>query len=545
MAAVSPASARFPQSVAWTVLLLCAAPPLLNLLGVDFGTKVAPFDPREYTLLEGPLQSGVFYRTLRGAFVFTLLEWTAFCVALVTVTFSFVHYFLTRDLITPIVGTALFFSGCVDAFHVLAADLITEEVSNHEQFVPWVWTLSRLLNSLIVVAGAVPFLWTERRTQAHRGLRYTLLTGLLCALASYALVHVLADVSEFPTVLSAVPNFVHRPLDLIPLGIYLLAAGIVLPRLYRKHRSLFARGLQVSILPHVVSQVYAVGSAELYDNAFNIASGLKIVGYLVPLVGLLIDYSYAYRAQAALRAAEEQLHLARDIQQRLLPAAPPRVASWSIAGRCAFAEAIGGDYFDYLTLPDGRVWIIVADVSGHDPGASLLMANARSYLRAVSLSSADLESAVRHVNRFLCDDGQGRRFVTLFAAALDPRSPLVEYIGAGHAALLVRADGRCESLDATGMPLGVTVDYEIRSQCLTDLQPGDLLLLTTDGLLEAMSPSGELFSRSRVEAVLRASPRHSPSQIVQALFDGVQSFTQTSTFRDDVTAVVALRQPAE
>src|SRR4051794_16679228 len=82
----SPAvSTKFPHSVTRAVLVLCAAPPVLNLLGVDFGTRLEPFDPRDYTLLQGPLQSSVLYNALRGAFVFTLLEWTAFCIALVTV----------------------------------------------------------------------------------------------------------------------------------------------------------------------------------------------------------------------------------------------------------------------------------------------------------------------------------------------------------------------------------------------------------------------------------------------------------------------------
>jgi hypothetical protein len=229
MAVSVAASTRFPQSVTWTVLLLCAAPPLLNLLGVDFGTDVRPFDPKDYTLLDEPEQQILLYEALRGAFVFTLLEWTAFCIALVTVTVSFVQYFLTRDLITPIIGTALFFSGCVDAFHVLAVDQITETVTNLEQFVPWVWMLSALLNSLIVVAGTLPFLWNSRPVQANRGVRYTLLVGVLCALMSYAFVHLLAGVQEFPQILSALPDFVHRPLDLIPLVAYLLAAGIVLP----------------------------------------------------------------------------------------------------------------------------------------------------------------------------------------------------------------------------------------------------------------------------------------------------------------------------
>ncbi|MBL8849073.1 MAG: PP2C family protein-serine/threonine phosphatase, partial [Planctomycetaceae bacterium] len=415
-------------------------------------------------------------------------------------------------------------------------------VLNLEQFTPWVWMLSRLFNSIIVVAGTLPFLWTARRAQTNRGVRYTLLTGILCALMSFAVVKICTRVEEFPVILSAMPGFVHRPLDLIPLVAYLLAAGIVLPRLYRLHRSLFTRGLQVSILPHVVSQIYAVGSEHLFDNAFYVASALKIVGYLVPLIGLLVDYTRAYQAQAALLAAEEQLNLAREIQLRLLPATAPQVAGWNIAGRCEFAEAIGGDYFDYLPLPDGRLRIVVADVSGHDPGASLLMANARAYLRAVTRPDVDLAAAIQQVNRFLCDDAHGRRFVTMFICEVAPGGDRVNYIGCGHAALLYSSSGECRPLDATGMPLGVTSDYKLEARIVSDLKAGDLLLLSTDGLTEAASRSGAMLGRDGVTSLLQSSNRRGSADVVEALFSGVHQFTERSAFQDDVTVVAVVRQ---
>src|SRR5690606_15050972 len=115
------------------------------------------------------------------------------------------------------------------------------------------------------------------------------------------------------------------------------------------------------------------------------------------------------------------------------------------AGRCAFAEEIGGDYFDYLPLPDGRVRVVVGDVSGHDPAASLLMANARAYLRAVNSPTTDLTAMLKLVNRFLCDDAQGRRFVTMFVCELSPQGAEVKYAGCGHAGLLVPANGATSS----------------------------------------------------------------------------------------------------
>jgi hypothetical protein len=535
---------RFPRSIAWSVVLLCALPPVLNLFRVDFSTVHAPFDPQQYSFAGIDERTALFYQTLRGAFVFTLLEWTAFCIALVTVTFSFVHYFLARDIITPIVGTALFFSGSLDAFLVLAANLVTEPAAQHDQLVPFVWTISRTINAMIVVVGTAPFLWRSPRATSH-GLRYILLVGVLCALASFAVVRFCARLEEAPRLPFAGPAFVHRPLDLVPLALYLLAAGIVLPRFYRRHRSLFARGLQVSILPHVVAQLYAVSSTELYDNAFNVASALKIVGYLVPLMGLLVDYSQSYLAQAALRAAQEELRVAHDIQRHLLPAQPPTLAGWDIAGECRFAEEIGGDYFDYLPLEDGTLRVVVADVSGHDPGASLLMANTRAYLKALSHSAQDLAETIRELNAFLCHDAGGRRFVTLLACQLAPGADGFQYVAAGHAGYLWNPDGSLRPLDTTGMPLGVSTDRNPEVRQVSGLAAGSAVLLATDGLWEAADPEGNQFGLQRVEQVLLQNHGRPAQQSLTAIFESLRQFCHSRVFKDDVTAVLVARSVAK
>jgi serine phosphatase RsbU (regulator of sigma subunit) len=533
---------KFPRSMTAAVLLLCALPAALNLLGVDFSTARAPFEPQEYSLAAEAERTALFYGALRGAFVFSLLEWTGFCIALVTVTFSFVHYFLTRDIITPIVGTALFFSGSLDAFLVLAADLVTEPSARDAQFVPFIWTVSRTINAMIVVAGTTPFLWRSR-SPALRGVRYILLVGVLCALASFALVRFCARLDELPRLPFVGPEFIHRPLDLIPLALYLLAAGIVLPRFYKRRRSLFARGLQVSILPHVVAQLYAVSSQELYDNAFNVASALKIVGYLVPLVGLLIDYSRSYQAQAALRVAEEELRVAHEIQRNLLPAAAPPLAGWDLAGQCRFAEEIGGDYFDYLPLPDGSLRVVVADVSGHDPGASLLMANTRAYLRALSQSALPLEETVARLNEFLCHDAAGRRFVTLAMCQFAPsrKGSGFEYTAAGHTIYVCRREGRLDTLETTGLPLGVSSERPPGCRHVGDVGRGEIVLLATDGLWETTDPQGTPFGIDRVADVLRSQQGAPAAHILDALFTVLREFCQSPALKDDVTAVVVVR----
>lgn len=532
----NPERSKFPQSAAWAVFLICALPPVLNAFGFDFGTRTAPLPPNPL-LNEHIGPEELVWWSMRGAFVYTLLEWTAFCIALVTVLFSVVHYLLTRDIITPVVGTALFLSGCLDGFQVLAADMITETGVQLDSFIPLAWMISRTVNAVIVLAGTTPFLWRTPPPQTEHGLRYILLVGVLFTLMSFTTIHLLAIDTPPRRVISALPEFIHRPLDLIPLALYLLAAGIVLPRFYRKHRSLFARGLHLSVLPHVISQLYAVTSAELYDNAFNVAIGMKIVGYLVPLVGLIVDYSRSFRARGELHATREQMRLAHDIQVSLLPDAPPRTPDLDVAGRCRFAEVVGGDYFDYLRSGEGTLTVVLADVSGHDFGASLLMANTRAYLRVLTESPETISRIAERVSEHLGKDARGRRFATMFLARIDAAQKQLEYVGAGHEAYLFRAENQIERLESTGAPLGVS-GMAAGGARTVSLNEGDILVMVTDGVLEARNDAGALFGLDGVKAVIRARRERRAEDLLDGLFSAVARHRGNRALDDDATAVI-------
>lgn len=537
MASLKPERSRFPRLAVWIVMLVCATPLVLNLAGVDFGTESAPPAPDALFSGESPGEVELAYWSLRGAFVYTLLEWTAFCVALVTVVFSIVSYSLMRDIITPVVGTALFLSGCLDAFQVLAADNLTESGVRQEAFVPLAWMLSRTVNAVIVLAGTMPFLWRTPPPQAPHGLRYILLVGVLFTLMSYAMIHLLADVTAPPRVLSALPDFIHRPLELVPLALYLLAAGIVLPRFYRKHRSLFARGLRLSAFPHIVSQGYAATSAELYDNAFNVAIAMKVVGYLVPLIGLIIDYSRSYQARAELQATQEQLRLARDIQMSLLPDGAPDVPGLDVAGRCRFAEEVGGDYFDYLQSGANGLTVVLADVSGHDAGASLLMAETRAYVHALAGSLEDMALIAARVNGFLSRDARGRRFVTMFLARFDVTHRRLNYVGAGHEAYVFRDGALAERLVSTGGPLGVSGLQPLVAGASL-LRTGDVVVILTDGVQETKNAAGELFGMERVEGVIRDLWQRPARELLEGLFSAVAEHRGRAAITDDATVVI-------
>ena len=167
----------------------------------------------------------------------------------------------------------------------------------------------------------------------------------------------------------------------------------------------------------------------------------------------MLDYRRAYDADVALQVTHEKLRVARNVQQGLLPQCRPRFPGYDIAGHYVPADMVGGDYYDYIRMADGRMGIVVADVSGHEIGASLLMAKTRAYLRALAKSDDDVETILGRLHEFLVDDTQDKWFVTMFFAALDPQTGAMEYAGAAQQAQLSATTGRSrvpQHVDAAG-----------------------------------------------------------------------------------------------
>ena len=537
--------ARLPKQLVWAVIALCAAPVLLNLFGVDFS---AMLDPTELALGPPDPESvlRILHRILMGSFVHTILEWSAFCVALFTVVFAFTHYRVKRDITTPIIGTALFCAGMIDAFRVLAADGLIESVDDQQRFILFTWAISRTFNVLILIAGTAPFVWTINRKlieTPERSVRFLLAAGVLFGVMGYAVARIGARVELPQTVFP--DSIIKRPWDAIPLALYLFAGGIVLPRFHRAHPSLFSHGLLVSIAPQLVSQTYAAFlSSQIYDNGFNVSLFLKIVGYLVPLAGLILDYTRIYAVEVALGATREKLRVARDVQKGLLPDRSPQIAGFDIAGSSQAADAVGGDYFDYIAMQDGRYAIVVADVSGHEIGASILMAKTRAYLRALAMSRSELGEVVTQLNRFLVDDVKNRWFVTMFLARLDPARGSFVFSAAGHPAYLLKGCGEVRTLESTSPPLGVLENGRLPCGPETPIDPGDVLLLVTDGILEAQAPDGTPFGLDRTIAILRQSPALSAADAVLRIQAEVRRFCVDRPPIDDTTLVVLKRDRA-
>jgi serine phosphatase RsbU (regulator of sigma subunit) len=243
----------------------------------------------------------------------------------------------------------------------------------------------------------------------------------------------------------------------------------------------------------------------------------------------------------------EEIRLARQIQQKLFPPAPLPRAGLEISGASYPAEATGGDYFDYVPMGDGSLGVVIGDVSGHGFGPALLMAELRAYLRAFLLTRTDVGEIVELLNRALAEDAPEGYFATLLLARVNLSTRSVVYTSAGHSpAFVLGPSGEVKAvLESTGMPLAVLPDGEFGAAPAPPLEAGDLVLLLTDGIVEAHGPDGKAFGINRVLDVVRAHLGRPAREIVDALYTSVRSFCGTPAQLDDMTAIIIKATPVE
>ena len=246
----------------------------------------------------------------------------------------------------------------------------------------------------------------------------------------------------------------------------------------------------------------------------------------------------------AAEALQYSITVARSIQSRFLPDELPEVDGYELAAWWEPAEMVSGDYYDVLPLPDGRLGMVVGDVSGHGVGAALIMASVRAMLHVVARTCSDPAEIIRRLSLAIASDLRGGRFITLFIGALDTQTHELTWANAGHApALHFRADdGECVPLSADGLPVGVTTEFGFPENQKSVLQPRDICLVATDGAIELKDPDGEMFGRRRLEDLL-GDGRSPATQIVDRMRDAINSFHPACDPPDDVTILMVQRGP--
>lgn len=285
----SSSNFKLPPQLTAIVSLICVLPFLMNLLGVDFASSQYALDFAAAANLDPRILDDQLHQTLAGSFTHTILEWSAFCAAIFTTILAFAHFTIKRETTTLVIGIALLCAGIMDAFHTLAADRLISAAADNHNLIPFTWAICRMFNALLTIIGVSIFLFFKSE-KWQGNITVVIITSLIFGLIAYQMIKISATSHTLPETIFP-DSLITRPWDVAPLITFILAGLLVYPKFYQRYPSVFAHSLSVSTIPNAATQIHmAFGSKALFDNDFNIGHFLKIIAYLVPLAGLIIDY---------------------------------------------------------------------------------------------------------------------------------------------------------------------------------------------------------------------------------------------------------------
>ena len=257
------------------------------------------------------------------------------------------------------------------------------------------------------------------------------------------------------------------------------------------------------------------------------------------LVNLLVLLEVADRL-----SLKGELEVAREIQLAMLPRGTFAIADVQISGATRPANTVGGDFYDILPLPDGRVIVTLGDVAGKGSPAALLMALLLAGLRTLVEERLEAAALVDRLNVQICRHSPGSRFITLFYGVYDPRTGTLTYVNAGQNPPFVRrVDGRFDRLTATGVALGM-FDHSTFEERTTSVDPGDQLVLYSDGITEAEDPEGRPFEEAGLQSVITRYASDPPADLAARVLKTTEAHAKNSRFFDDLTILLLKRHAA-
>jgi len=276
-------------------------------------------------------------------------------------------------------------------------------------------------------------------------------------------------------------------------------------------------------------------------------SDLRLLQSVAAQAGLGLEVSelaHSLANEAAQRArVTHEIEIAQEVQERLFPQRVPAIPGLSLAGACRSARGVGGDYYDFIELADGRLGLAIGDVSGKGVSAALLMASLRACLRTMTLAGqTDLAELMKRMNQLVYESSALNRYATFLFSIYDPSTRKLRYVNAGHnPPFLLRNLGNGDRnpirLDTGGPVIGLLPKVSYQEASLV-LQPGDLLLAYTDGICEAMTENDEEWGEERMLLAAEASPECTAEEILHRIFVAADRFTGPAPQHDDMTLVV-------
>jgi sigma-B regulation protein RsbU (phosphoserine phosphatase) len=245
----------------------------------------------------------------------------------------------------------------------------------------------------------------------------------------------------------------------------------------------------------------------------------------------------------SLRRTQAELIAAEEIQQHLLPQSAPVIPGYDIHGALIPAEFAAGDYFDYLNMVDGSLGLVIGDVTGHGVSSGLFAASVQARIKTLAGIRPDIDEIIREVNASLVREAMEGLFVTTIFVRLDTQTHTLSYVNAGHpSGIVIAAGGRVRSiLRSTSIPLAIQENDPFSISGSLSLEPGDTLILLTDGIPEARSRDNELFGTRRTTDILATASRKSARETIASLLDAVHEFAGDTVQHDDMTAVAVKR----
>lgn len=300
--------------------------------------------------------------------------------------------------------------------------------------------------------------------------------------------------------------------------------------------SILSTGMVYQGRPVGVIRLYTAHRRHFTDNEVNLLQAVA------QLVAAAIHSAKLDEQTRQARLVKQQLKLAADVQRRMLPAAMPDLTGFDIAADYVPTLELGGDFYDFISL-DGHVGIVIGDVVGKGVAASLLMASVRASLRAYAQDLYDISQIIQRVNIALTRDTLDNEFATLFYGVIDPAKKRLTYCNAGHNPPLLLRNGEITELDVGGLIVGIDAKAKY-DMAIVHLEPGDILLLYSDGMSEAKNFDNVQFGKQRIiDAMRSAQDLPSAEAMLMHILWQMRCFTGLASNDDDTTTVLVRALP--
>ncbi len=445
-------------------------------------------------------------------------------------------------------ATAFAIAGCIYSTYLVLMMIMVAAMNDH--FLSWRMILALVMSFYFGLAVAGPALGgaqsiayaaSVRRHLARRGI-------FLSNLRTGRPMHAITRAAGRPWILYVVTGLL--PTSLLAIFV-MLALGIEDPM----EKSFILSQAAVLFIISLIAGSYIVytTSRTLRVVAHELLHGLNKLhdGEFRGRVPVMIDDEFGMLARGlntALLGLQERedlkdsLKIAAEIQEGLLPKKVPVISGYSLLGFQQSCYAIGGDYYDYIRLPDNRLWMMVADVSGKGYPAALTVANLQAMLHGIAYLNASIEDAAAYINDRLCETLTGGRFVTIFIATLEAETHSLFWLNAGHLPPLFCNDAVTKSLHASSPPMGLTPHLAFDAQC-EEMNSGDTIFVYTDGLTDTLDRTDkEIFGERRLSSWFAEHKKEPIDQMKESLLSTLTDFGKVA--REDDMTILCLRREA-